>query len=65
MLYPVQLENMIVAEIAETDITMVGLLTGVGARMDFKLFGASESLATALDWAFIGFLASMGSHVND
>lgn len=38
-----QLENMIIAEAFATDLTLVGLLLGVGSQVNLELFAASES----------------------
>lgn len=52
-----QFQHVIVTEIAEANVTVIGLLAGVRARMNFQLFRACETFAASFDGTFVGFLA--------
>lgn len=63
VLHSMQFQHVIVAKVTETDIAVIRLLSGVRSGMDFELFRACESFSTSLNRTFVGFFASMRSHM--
>lgn len=57
MLNSMQFQDMIVAEVSEADVTVIGLFAGMCTRVNFQLFRACKPFATTFDWALVRFLA--------
>lgn len=64
VLHPMQFQDMIIAKVTETDVTMIRFLARVRTRVYLQLFGACESLAATGFGTLVGLLARMGAHVN-